>query len=185
MNCELCNKATATRAITVKQDGVEKELYVCAACAAAAQKGGASSDTAAHAPQRGMAPQPPQDETPPPFVEDLVKATLGFMKGVSDAEDEARKTCPTCHLTWEKAKETGRLGCPACWRAFGGQIRETFLEGQFGRAHVGAAPAVEHLPDRKSVRAVLERDLKTAIAREDFHRAAELKRKLDDMGDPS
>ncbi len=179
MKCELCNKAAATRAITVKKDGVEKELYVCAACAAAAQNGGAPSRAAARAPQS------PKDEPPPPFVEDLVKATLGFMKGVSDAEDEARKTCPTCHLTWEKAKEEGRLGCPACWRAFGSQIRETFLEGQFGRAHVGAAPAVEHLPDKKSVRAVLERDLKTAIAREDFRRAAELKRKLDDMGDPS
>ena len=70
-------------------------------------------------------------------------------------------------------------GCPACWRTFARQIRREFLSAECGRAHIGAAPAIDRLPDARAVRAVLERDLKAAIAREDFHRAAALKRQLD------
>ena len=35
MQCELCHKNKAEKAITIKKDGAEKELYVCAACAKA------------------------------------------------------------------------------------------------------------------------------------------------------
>ena len=177
MKCERCHQADATTAVTVKKDGAEKELYVCAACAAAIRNGGRKKKTSADSSKSTVIKT--SGEEPPPFVEELVKATLGFMKGVAEAEENERRVCPVCHAKWDKLKEAGRLGCPACWRTFARQIRREFLSAEFGRAHIGAAPAIDRLPDARSVRAVLERDLKAAIAREDFHRAAALKRQLD------
>lgn len=177
MKCELCHQADATAAVTVRKDGAEKELYVCAACAADVRNGGRKKK--APAAPSGPSVVKASGEEPPPFVEDLVKATLGFMKGVAEAEENERRVCPVCHAKWDKLKEAGRLGCPACWRTFARQIRAEFLSAEFGRAHVGAAPAIDRLTDAKAVRAVLARDLKAAITREDFHRAADLKRQLD------
>ena len=175
MKCERCHEAAATTAVTVRENGVEKEIYVCAACAAKAARGG----------KKPRAAKPPKTtvikpgDHPPPFVEELVKATIGFMKGVAEAEEDERHVCPACHAKWEQVKASGRLGCPTCWRTFARKIRAGFLAAEFGPAHVGAAPAVERLSDAPSVRAVLARDLKAAVAREDFHRAAALKRQLD------
>lgn len=179
MKCEHCHQADATTAVTVTEDGARKELYVCAACAADLRGGGEAKKKKAAKASRPKTTVIKAGENPPPFVEELVKATLGFMKGVAEAEENERRTCPACHAKWDRIKETGRLGCPACWRTFARKIRAEFLAGAFGPAHVGSAPAVDRLSDVPSIRAVLSRDLKAAVAREDFRRAAELKRRLD------
>ena len=183
MKCEICHKAEAETAITRTVDGEEKELYVCAACAAAAK-----------ASPNGRPAQPPRRKprvtivggdggnVPQPLVEEFVKATLGIMKGMADSAEEQHRACPVCGATWDRIEKHGRIGCPACWKTFAREIRETFLKGEYGRAHVGAAPAVTALPDPDAARAVLERELKDAIAREDYVRAAELKRQLDALG---
>lgn len=182
MKCEICHKAEAKTAITAKVDGVEKELYVCATCAAAA-KAGKTKHTPRHKPGKpDVTIINGADKEPPPYVEELVKATLGFMKEVAEAEENEKRVCPICKAKWDKIKESGHLGCPACWKTFARQIREEFLHGEWGAAHNGRAPAVETLPDATAARTVLERDLKKAIAREDYRRAAELKRQLDALG---
>lgn len=180
MKCEICHKGDASTAIVVKQDGREKELYVCADCAAVHRNGSA-------APNKSGNDKPKvsiikgNSEQPPPFVEELVKATLGFMKGVAEAEENEKRVCPCCHAKWEQIKESGRIGCPSCWKTFARQIRDEFLAGEFGRAHLGSAPAIDQLPDATAARKILERDLKAAIAREDYHRAALLKSRLDKL----
>jgi len=165
---------------------VDRELYVCAACAEALKGGGEKRKK----PRRtDAAPEKVtiidgSEKNPPPFVEELVKATLGFMKEVAEAQDDERHICPVCKTKWTSVKESGRLGCPACWKAFARHIRAEFLSGAFGPVHRGAAPAIEQLlPDPNAARAVLTRDLKDAIAREDYRRAAEIKRKLDGLAD--
>lgn len=178
MKCEICHKAEAETAITVKTDGMEKELYVCSACAASQQIG---RNPPTEKTKSKVSIIKGTSSTPPPFVEELVKATLGFMKGVAEAEENERKVCPCCHANWDQIKSSGRIGCPACWKTFAHQIREEFLTVEFGKAHVGSAPAIDRLPDDKAVKAILERDLKAAIAREDYHQAAILKNKLDDL----
>lgn len=178
MKCEICHKAEAEKAITVKMDGVEKELYVCSACAATHQIG---RNPPTEKSKSRVSVIKGTSTTPPPFVEELVKATLGFMKGVAEAEENEQRTCPVCQSNWEQIKSSGRIGCPSCWKTFARQIREEFLSVEFGKAHIGSAPAIDRLPDVKAVKAILERDLKAAIAREDYHKAALLKDKLDDL----
>ncbi len=160
---------------------MEKELYVCSNCAAAVRGGG--SGHAHETTKPNVSVIEGKGVNPPPFVEELVKATLGFMKGVAEAEENEKRVCPVCRTKWDKIKETGRIGCPTCWKIFARQIREEFLSAEFGKAHVGAAPAIDRLPDPSAARTVLERDLREAIAREDYHLAAVLKRRLDALDD--
>lgn len=180
MKCEHCHKADAKKAVTVKEKDGEREIYVCDACAARLlgkdHPSTRSEEAAPSVSVGGVSGEPP-----PPFVEEFVKATLGFMKNVAEAEENEKRSCPACGANWNKIKESGRLGCPACWKTFAKHIRAEFLAAQFGQAHRGHAPAVERLPDAQSARSVLERDLKNAIAREDYRLAAELKRKLDSL----
>lgn len=173
MKCEICHEADAAAVIHVKKGGEEKELFVCKSCAAKARhpaKKKSSSDKGK--PVLSFS----DDEEPPEFVKNLVEATLGFMKGVVESGHRKHTKCPTCKTTWDQIKNTGRLGCPNCWKVFAKSIPATFLAGEYGPKHVGAMPATV---TGEASRAYLERELKAAVAREDFKRAAALKRLID------
>ena len=180
MKCEICKKAEAERAITVTENGVEKELYVCPACAEAATRGRTAKAKPPRSGRSGVAVVGGEN-VPQPLVEEFVKATLGFMKGMADAHEDKRRACPACGATWESVKDSGRLGCPSCWKTFACEIRGEFLSAEYGPVHTGAAPSVDDLPDAQAARRVLERQLGDAVAREDYHLAAEIKRKLDGL----
>ena len=176
MKCEICHEADAAAVIHVKKDGEDKELFVCKSCAAKAKHPAKKKPS----PERdNRAITFGEDEEPPEFVKNLVEATLGFMKGVAESGHRTHSKCPACKTTWEQIKKTGRLGCPNCWKAFAKSIHETFLTGAYGPKHVGAMPATV---TGEASRAYLERELKAAVAREDFKRAAALKRLIDALG---
>ena len=117
-------------------------------------------------------------EEPPEFVKNLVEATLDFMKGVAESGRKHAK-CPACKTTWEQIKSRRTLGCPTCWKVFASDIRKEFLSGQYGQKHVGSMPPTV---TGEASRAYLERELKAAVAREDFKKAAAIKRQLDALG---
>lgn len=184
MKCESCHQAEAKAAVTVDVEGVKKEIYVCTTCAAKLRGKNKSKKSDPASPKKAtpeITVLNGETEPPPPFVEELVKATLGFMKGVAEAEENDKRVCPVCKAKWDQIKSSGRIGCPACWKTFARKIRETFLGGEWGPSHIGAAPTIDRIPDPAAARAVLERELKDAIAREDYRRAAALKRKLDGL----
>ena len=173
MKCEICHEADAAAVIHLKKDGEDKELFVCKSCAAKARH----SDKKKSAPNKDEPLLPfDEDGEPPEFVKNLVEATLGFMKGVAESGHRKHSKCPVCKTTLDQIKKTGRLGCPACWKTFAKSIHETFLVGEYGPKHVGSMPATV---TGEASRAYLERELKAAVAREDFKRAASLKRLID------
>jgi len=178
MLCEICHKAEANVVVKRKnKDGVETELFVCKRCAAA-QSGKKTHEKSA--PSKPEFSFPEGDEEPPPFVKNLVEATIGFMNGVvNDAAKKSRK-CPVCGLTWEKAKKESRLGCANCWKTFAKSIREEWLHGQYARRHVGASP---ECANAERSRSFLEREIKRAVKAENYKRAAELRRRLDALED--
>ena len=157
MQCELCHKNKAEKAITIKKDGAEKD--------------------------EGAIPPFTTGEganVPPPLVEGLVKATLDFMKGMAEAEENEHRTCPKCRSNWDQISKSGRITCPACWKTFAKKIRAEFLSGEFGPTHTGSAPSVDAIDDSREAVAVLERELKAAVAREDYRTAAALQKKIDE-----
>lgn len=176
MKCEICHKADAETALHVKKDGKDRELYVCKACAAAAKhpkgkRGNGKSVTVIGS-----------EDKPPQFVEDFFKAAMGLVDGLGHMAEEqktGKKTCPLCHSTWETIEKRERFGCPSCWKTFADEIRKNLLSGDYGTKHVGAMP--QHTSGGDS-RAFLKRELKAAIKRQNYEKAAEIQRRLDSIG---
>lgn len=84
--------------------------------------------------------------------------------------------CPDCGRTWEDARRSGRLGCPACWDAFRQELTEV-VEGLHGsdRQPVDANLDVQ-VKDRK--RRTLEDELRQALAQEDYAKASQLRDRM-------
>ena len=177
MKCELCHEGNAETVLHLKKDGQDRELYVCKKCAAAAR----------HPPKdknekdKSVSVIGP-DGKPPQFVEDFFKAALGLVDGLGHLEEErknGKRACPLCHATWEMLEQRGTLGCPRCWKTFASEIRSKFLRCDYGVLHVGAMPKETTGDDS---RAYLERELKKAIRRQKYEKAAEIQRRLDELG---
>ena len=120
-----------------------------------------------------------QGEEPPPFVKNLLDATIGFVEGIAKEGMKRAEKCPSCGRTLKEVLDEELLGCPDCWITFSKELEATFLKGQYGTTHVGDAPA-QMLGGRPAEsRASLKRALAAAIRKEEYEKAAEIQRRLD------
>jgi len=174
MLCELCHNHEASGVLHRKDaNGEDEELYVCQDCLKANGKA-------------GKPPKPAKPtiitengEEPPAFIKNFLDAAVGLIEGVTGGEMPQEKKCRVCGSTWKKIKEAHIVGCPDCWSQFGKEIREEFLSGAYGPKHLGKIP--EKAPDGKPSRAFLEKELKEAVARQNYRKAARLRRQLDEL----
>ena len=154
MTCQRCREEAAVH-MTEMKDGQRRELHLCVACARKA----------------GMV----LPEAPPPLpldsvVESLIVTHVGELVG-----ELADLTCPDCGLKFMEFRSRGRLGCPNDYRVFARGLLPLLNRAHGATRHVGkvAVPrpaAVERLRVRTELRA--------AIAREDYERAARLRDQL-------
>ena len=175
MLCELCHKNDAAGILHRKDaHGEDEELYVCKDCL----KSSSDNANAAHTPETADTAIDTSDgEEPPAFIKNFLDAAVGLIEGVAGGGMPKIKKCPQCGYTWEKIKSEKQVGCPDCWAQFGKEIRNEFLSGAYGPKHMGEIP--EKTPDGKPSRAFLEKELKEAVARQNYRRAAMLRKELD------
>ena len=174
MLCELCHKEEAAGVLHRKDaDGEDEDIYVCKKCLADAN-GSAQPETE----DEPNGEESSEDE-PPAFIKNFLDAAAGLIEGVVRSEPPKETTCPVCGRTWSQIKETGLVGCADCWAQFGKSIRAEFLKGAYGPRHMGMIP--EKTSDGKPSRAFLEKELKEAVKRQNFRKAAQLRRMLDEM----
>lgn len=69
--------------------------------------------------------------------------------------------------------------CPDCWAQFGKDIYKEFLCGSYGTKHKGKIP--ERTPDGKPSRAFLEKELKDAVVKQNYRKAARIRKQLDEL----
>jgi len=179
MKCEICHKAEAETVLNrKKKDGTMEELYVCKKCAHAERPH--TERPSGESPEAFVFGKDGDD--PPPFVEDLLKATLGFMKGIAEQGKKSEKkkdVCPACGKKRKDFMDDLRPGCPQCWHVFADVIREHLALSQYGVRHTGRAP--DSAPN-VDICAQLERQLKAAVRKQDFKKAAAIKRRLEELG---
>tara|TARA_R110000782_G_scaffold101029_12_gene187598 strand:+ start:2385 stop:2981 length:597 start_codon:yes stop_codon:yes gene_type:complete len=190
MRCERCEREATIHEVIIHQ-GKKRERHLCEACA---NKSGLSSDP--HLPISQLissfmlGPNAPTSagagETPRPPV----------------ATPRPTARCAGCGTTYAAFKESGLLGCPACYDAFAerlGPLIERAHEG--GCHHVGKFPRralrdCRSLGDRERVEVLLggqrEREerleairkaLAKAVRDEDYERAAMLRDELSRVSD--
>lgn len=152
MLCQKCHKSLATVRYAEVVDGQVTDQHLCAQCLALHQKNAS-----------------PGFELPGP------SPTL--RKTVQDRVSlAAKRTCPSCGSLLSRVAEEGKVGCTACYEAFGDQI-ESILEG-LHRAlrHKGK---VAHLEDsRARLRADLQTKrglLRSVLRAEQYEQAATLR----------
>lgn len=180
MLCELCKHNEAETVLhRTDENGEDEELYVCRKCFAAANgdsDGGEEGATVKIKPTIIT----PDGEPPPEFIQNFLDAAVGLIEGVVKSEGRPEEPkCRVCGSTWKQIKDTRTLGCPDCWSQFAKEIKKEFLCGSYGPKHVGKIP--EKTPDGAPSRAFLEKELKDAVAKQNFRKAARIRKQLDEL----
>jgi protein arginine kinase activator len=154
MTCQRCPEE-ATVHLTESIDGEVREVHLCAPCAREA----------------GV---PTPQVAPPELALDavlngLILAHVGELVG-----DLAQRACPLCGLRFMEFRTGGRLGCPHDYRAFDRGLLPLIRRAHGASRHVGKMPRRRRPGDpTRTLR--LRTELRQAIAREDYERAARLR----------
>ena len=155
MTCDQCGERDAVVHLTQIVDAQVTTQHLCERCAA--EKG-------VEAPTVGKSP-------------------LGSFLAAMGQELEGavgEEACGRCGATLREFRETGRLGCPDCWRSFEPQLRELLRRLHGSTLHVGerylAADAAQG--DGAALLGSLREQLRLAIESENFELAAELRDRL-------
>lgn len=159
MKCECCHETEATIHLTQVIDGEVKKLNLCQTCA---QKNGI-------------------DLNSPISITDVL---LGLGAQPSVGKEQPSMTdfdlcCNRCQMTRSEFKKRARLGCPECYNAFMGELSALTQAMHHSRQHVGKIPARQGNDARIAAQiAALQKDIETAIAKEEYEHAASLRDKI-------
>lgn len=160
MICQNCNQKEASVHITKVINGIKTEMHLCEDCAK--QKNEFSTGGYFGF---GM-PLSFQN-----ILDGFVEAMDGTPKYVKKQE-----TCPNCGMSFEKFRETGRLGCANCYEAFKGKMIPLIRRIHGNIEHNGKIPrrAGGMLKVKRSIEKLRE-ELKLAVNHEEYEKAAKLR----------
>ena len=165
-DCEFCG-SPAQWQFTEVVGGTKHTVYVCADCARG--QGIVGQSTIVPTTETESEPQPPQM----PSISIHVTSQVD-----PGAVPTAPRRCPGCGVSLVEIRKTGRVGCPACYATFRDHL-EPLLQRVHGTVRHRATPAAaaEEREMREMQR--LERELRKAIAEEDFEAAARLRDRIE------
>jgi protein arginine kinase activator len=141
--------------------GTFRELHLCGTCAEKEKSGHVKAQVT---------------------VEQLVKGIIAAYAGEQVGE-LAKLTCPYCGTKYMEFRSKGRLGCPAEYDVFRKGLWPMLERIHGCTEHKGKAPvcgAGATGPKADLIR--LRRELRDAIAREDYELAAHLRDQIRDQG---
>jgi len=157
MQCQICNKRTATIHLTEISEGVRTEMHICEHCAA----------------DQGIAAQSQMS----------INELLGHLLAVQPADEEIfgpadqDAACPNCGFTLGRLRKEGMLGCPHDYQVFEAALLPLIERAHNGNSrHCGKVPSKTPQPTRKLVElSNLRRQLEAAVRDEDYELAAKLR----------
>ena len=161
MKCDLCDKPAVVHEVTVR-NGMKKEVHLCES----------------HAKDAGIAlPTTPINQLLTQFV---ISPSGGGGGGATKQAKAANKACPVCGLTFNQFRQTGKVGCPDCYRVFEELLSPLIERAQNGGTHhCGKTP--RRCPasiDRHALMQRLMKELDHAVASEQYERAARIRDRI-------
>ena len=151
MQCDVCHEKEATVFLTQIVGGKMQKVNMCESCSKA----------------KGV-------DDPTGFeLADLLLG-MGAAQDIDRSPDGAK--CRVCGFTQADFRKTGRLGCSACFDVFAEGLESMLKNMHKGSEHVGKAPAIfqktrQHGANIKN----LQSNLETAVAAEEYEKAADLR----------
>ena len=165
MKCNACGEREGVVSLTQIVEGDVRTVSLCAQCAA----------------DKGIETGLGLSETP----------LGGFLAALGESADPdaplsaaLENGCPSCGATLRDFRETGRVGCAECYRAFDAPLRELLRRLHGSTHHTGMRYTGTELPRATAtpdgVARELREQLRRAIESEQFELAAELRDRLRD-----
>ncbi len=163
MQCQICNKRTATIHLTEINDGVRSEMHICEQCAAEQGVAAQSQMSINELLSNLLAVQPSDEEMFGPSEKDLA--------------------CPECGFTLDRFRKEGTLGCPMDYKVFEEALLPLIERAHNGKStHCGKVPTRAPKDTKKFVElSQLRRQLEQAVRDEDYERAASLRDKMKEI----
>ena len=162
MKCDICGSNRAVIHIQQIYDGTEINIKICEKCA---REKGLTLDNQ----EIGKSLK-------------VLLSNFEQIKSVLDSKNEKRK-CPVCGTELNVLKKKHEAGCPECYMEFEDYLKN-FYKNTTGRSvHTGKNPGKVALIQRKiQNRARLEKELETAVRKEDYEKAAVLRDRIRFIG---
>lgn len=163
MKCDLCDQ-TATVFCSTIVEGKMQKVNLCKRCAE----------------ERGV-----MDPT------SFALADLLFGLGKQEAFPAGVETgrvgqCPSCGLTADQLKKTGRVGCSTCYETFAEGLASIIKAMHKGQRHTGKVPA--DLAERRAYtekKHALAESLEAAVREERYEEAARIRDEMASLEPPS
>ncbi len=148
MKCEICGSGEGKIKYTQMINGEKIEFHICEACA---KKKGFQT---AGGSEQGKAKE-------------------------ERKEQMEKEKCPVCGWQLSDIEKHGKLGCPQCYNSFRTYISKLVAEVHGESKHKGKAPVFDKrkLALKMKIREV-RRELETAIKKEEYQLAAQLRDKI-------
>ena len=157
MSCDQCREREAVIHLTQIVNDQVTTLHLCERCAA----------------EKGV-------ESPGSVAKTPLGTFLAAMGKEVEAPAPRTDTCSRCGGTLQDFRESGRLGCPECWRTFEIPLRDLLRRLHGSTLHVGERYADGNGGARQPrvEEADLRERLRAAVESENFELAAELRDRL-------
>ncbi len=158
MKCQQCEKP-ATFHITDLVDGEPKEVHLCEECAKAF-----------------LAPAVEQAEEVLPAMAGLLAQQLAVGETAEELAKLDERTCPVCGISFLEFRKQGRLGCPHDYVYFTEELEPLLVNIHGETDHIGKTPQHSSQDAELQTQLIrLRREMKEAVANEDYERAASLR----------
>lgn len=159
MICEKCKQNNATVHLTKIINNKKIELHLCEECARKSQDMSFENPFTINNFLTGLLDSVQSS----PIKVDYIKTT----------------TCSKCGMSYGKFKQLGRLGCSECYKTFNEKLMPLVKSVHGSKQHTGKVPKKAGSVIRlKREIMTMKKELKRAIDKEEFERAAELRDKI-------
>ncbi|MCG8542151.1 MAG: UvrB/UvrC motif-containing protein [Clostridia bacterium] len=159
MLCEKCKQNKATVHVTKIQNNSKMEVHLCEECARKSEDMSFENPFTINNFLTGLLDSVQSS----PIKVDYIKTT----------------TCSKCGMSYGKFKQLGRLGCSDCYKTFNEKLMPLIKNVHGSQQHTGKIPKKEGSVIRlKRDIMNMRKDLRRAIDKEEFERAAQLRDKI-------
>lgn len=158
MKCQKCDKP-ATFHITDLVDGEPKEVHLCEVCA-----------------KEFLAPVTDQPDSVLPEMAGLLAQQLTIGQTAEQLAELDQRVCPVCGISFLEFRKQGRLGCPHDYVHFAKELEPLLVNIHGETQHVGKTPRNGGEGAEQQTQLIrLRREMKEAVANEDYERASVLR----------
>ncbi len=168
MLCEKCKKRTATVFYNENINGKTRSYSLCGECAAKLREQGELQDITSMI-----------GSFADPFSQLHDQFFSGFFGMPAVKSISPAKKCPVCGSTYADIAASGKVGCPACYTAFGDELSGLIQSVHGTTHHTGSVPARQRARKEKEEQlGRLRQELQQAVKDEQYEHAAELRDRI-------